>query len=126
MSAIFEQLGDDGAHHPVASQSLKLSAALPSYPVHQRELLAVVNALRAFHPYLLDRPFELHTDNASLQWFMTQRSLSSHQARWLNLNSEYQFRVVAPLTRRTRSPKTNPFKLTVRFVSFTERSMLTC
>ena len=94
VSAILEQPGDDGAHHPVAFESRKLSASERAYPVHLRELLAVVNALRAFRPYLLDRPFDLHTDNASLQWFMTQRSLSSHQARWLNLIAEYQFRVV--------------------------------
>ena len=62
--------------------------------MHLRELIAVVNTLQAFRQYLLDRPFDLHTDNASLQWFMTQRSLSSHQARWLNLIAEYRFRVV--------------------------------
>ena len=66
VSAILEQLDDDGAHHPVAFESRKLTAAERAYPVHLRELLAVVHAMRTLRPYLLDRPFDLHTDNASL------------------------------------------------------------
>ena len=31
------------------------------------ELLVVVHALKDLLPYLLEKPFELHTDNASLQ-----------------------------------------------------------
>ena len=30
------------------------------------ELLSAVHALKALRPYLLDKPFELHNDNASL------------------------------------------------------------
>ena len=58
------------------------------------ELLAVIHCLKSFRPYLLDRTFELRTDNASLQWFLQQRSLSHHQARWLNTISEFKFTVV--------------------------------
>ena len=40
--------------------------------------------------------FELHTDSASLEWQQQQRQVSHghHQARWLNLLAEYQYRVV--------------------------------
>jgi hypothetical protein len=58
------------------------------------ELLAVVHAFKTLRPYLLDKPFELHTDNASLQWLQQQWHLSHHQARWLNLLAEFQYRVV--------------------------------
>ena len=51
-------------------------------------LLAVVHALKTLRPYLLDKPFELHTDNASLQWLQQQRHVSHYQARWLNLLAE--------------------------------------
>jgi len=54
----------------------------------------VVHAFKTLRPYLLNKPFELHTDNASLQWLQQQRHLSHHQARWLNLLAEYQYRVV--------------------------------
>jgi len=58
------------------------------------ELLAVVHALKTLRPYLLDKPFDLHTDNASLQWLQQQRHVSHHQARWLNLIAEYQYHVI--------------------------------
>ena len=38
--------------------------------------------------------FELHTDNASLQWLQQQRHVSHHQARWLNLLAQYKYNVV--------------------------------
>ena len=94
VSAILEQPDDAGAFHPVAFESRKLTQPERSYPPHLLELLAVVHALKTLRPYLLDKPFELHTDNASLQWLQQQRHVSHHQARWLNLLAEYQYRVV--------------------------------
>ena len=41
----------------------------------------------------MDKPFELHTDNASLQWLCTHHHLSHHQASWLNLILEYDFTI---------------------------------
>ena len=94
VSGILEQPDDRGVFHPVAYESRKLTSPERAYPPHLLELLAVVHCLKAFRPYLLDQPFELHTDNASLQWFQQQRTLSHQQARWLNLLSEFKFKVV--------------------------------
>jgi len=94
VSAILEQPDYAGVFHPVAFESRKLTLPERSYPPHLLELLAVVHALKALRPYLLDKPFELHTDNASLQWLQQQRHVSHHQARWLNLLAEYQYNVV--------------------------------
>ena len=94
VSAILEQPDDAGEFHPVAFESRKLTSPERSYPPHLLELLAVVHALKTLRPYLLDKPFELHTDNASLQWLQQQRHVSHHLARWLNLLAEYQYRVV--------------------------------
>ena len=94
VSAILEQPDDTGAYHPIAFESRKLTPPERLYPPHLLELLAVVHALKTLRPYLLDKPFELHTDNASLMWLHQQRHLSHHQARWLNLLAEYQYRVV--------------------------------
>ncbi len=76
MSAILEQPDDAGAFHPVAfeshkltqperAESRKLTQPERAYPPHLLELLAVVHALKALRTYLLDKSFELHTDNAS-------------------------------------------------------------
>ena len=68
-----------------------------SYPTHLLELLAVLHVLKALRPYLLEKPSELHMDNASLQWLLQQRHISHHQARWLNLRAEYQYRAAHTL-----------------------------
>ena len=94
VSAILEQPDDAGEFYPVAFESRKLTSPERSYQPHLLELLAVVHALKMLRPYLLDKPFELHTDNASLQWLQQQRHVSHHLARWLNLLAEYQYRVV--------------------------------
>ena len=94
VSAILEQPDDAGVFHPVAFESRKLTQPERQYPPHLLELLAVVHALKTLRPYLLDKPFELHTDNASLQWLQQQRHVSHHQARWLNLLAEYKYNVV--------------------------------
>ena len=56
VSAILEQPNDAGAFHPVAFESRKLTQPERSYPPHLLELLAVVHALKALRPYLLDKP----------------------------------------------------------------------
>ena len=53
-----------------------------------------LKATAAMRSYLLDKPFKLQTDNASLQWQQHQRRVTHHQARWLNLLAEYQYRIV--------------------------------
>jgi hypothetical protein len=93
-SGILEQQDDRRVYHPVAYESRKLTPPELAYPPHLLELLAVVHCLKAFRQYLLHQPFELHTDNASLQWFQQQRTLSYQQVRWLNLISEFKFKVV--------------------------------
>ena len=44
----------------------------------------MVHSLLAFHQYLLDKPFELHMDNASLQWLNRQLLVSHHHTQWLD------------------------------------------
>jgi hypothetical protein len=116
VSAILEQPDDTGAWHPVSIESSKLTSPERRYPPHLLELLAVVHGLRTFRPYLLDKPFAVHTDNASLQWLQQQRSLSHFQARWLDLIAEFKFDVVHIPGR------TNPadFLSRMRFASGTE------
>ena len=72
----------------------KLTIQEGSYPPHRLELLAVVHSLRAFRPYLLDKPFERHTDNASLQWLNRQRLVSHHHALWLDTIGEFAFTII--------------------------------
>eukprot|EP00877_Chromochloris_zofingiensis_P013639 jgi/Chrzof1/8529/Cz03g14150.t1 len=85
----------DGKLHPVAYHSRKLIPAEMNYPVHERELLAVVDSVKQWEHYLEGAPVTIHTDHESLKYFWQQKKLSKRQARWLealqalDLNIQY-------------------------------------
>jgi RNase H-like domain found in reverse transcriptase len=55
--------------------SRKLSGAEKKYPVHERELLAIVYALKEWRPYLHGSRFVNKTDHHPLRYLDTQTNL---------------------------------------------------
>jgi hypothetical protein len=76
---------------PVAFESRKLNPAEARYPTHEKELLAVVHALREWRHYLQGQPFTVVTDNWAVKHFQTQPHLNRRQARWMETLQEYDF-----------------------------------
>ena len=86
IGAVLEQAGK-----PVCYESRKLSPAEKNYAVHERELLAVVHALRTFRHYLEGcKQFTLLTDHESLQYLFRQKELSRRQVGWMETLSDFQ------------------------------------
>ena len=86
IGAVLEQDG-----RPVCYESRKLSPAERNYAIHERELLAVVHALRTFRHYLEGcKQFTLFTDHESLQYLFRQKELSRRQVGWMEVLSDYQ------------------------------------
>ena len=79
---------------PIAFMSHKMNKAERNYPVHEQELLAIVQALREWRHYLHGTTFEVVTDHNSLKYFMTQPTLSARQARWSEKLQEFDMKVV--------------------------------
>lgn len=82
---------------PITFFSHSLNSAERGYPVHERELLAIVNVLelRVWRHYLYGSAFKVicHTDHKPLQHFMTQSTLSARQVRWQQFLSEFNLQV---------------------------------
>ena len=53
----------------------------------------MVKAVEHFKPYLYGRPFTLRTDHASLMWLCRRKEPSHQVARWLEILSEFRYRV---------------------------------
>ncbi|CAG8622015.1 7436_t:CDS:1 [Paraglomus occultum] len=53
---------------PVAYESRKLSPAEQKYAVHEKELLAIVHAIKLWHIYLEGQKFTVITDHASFKY----------------------------------------------------------
>ena len=66
----------------MAFESRKLNSAELNYTVTEKEMLAVVHALRVWRCYLEGAEFTVFTDHVSNTFFQTQPSLSRRQARW--------------------------------------------
>jgi len=101
--AIGAVLSQDQGHgdQPIAFESRKMTPAELNYPIHEKELLAIIHALKIWRIYLEGHPFEVITDHASLEYLHTQAKLSRRQARWLETLQAHDFII------RYRPEKTN-------------------
>ncbi|PSR82057.1 hypothetical protein PHLCEN_2v6127 [Hermanssonia centrifuga] len=96
---------------PVAFESQQFSGAELNYPVHKKELLAIVRALRKWRMDLLGVPFTVFSDHRILENFAEQKHLSRRQARWQEFLSQYDYKIVylagkdnAPADAMSRKP----------------------
>ena len=79
---------------PVAFDSMTFKGAELNYPVHEKELLAIMRALKKWRADLVGVPFQIYTDHKTLQNFTHQRDLSRRQARWMEFFSQYDGKIV--------------------------------
>lgn len=90
--AVGAVLTQDG--HPCAFESAKLNVHELNYPVHDKELLAIIHALRKWRPFLLGKKFTVYTDHRSLQHLHTQKNLNNRQRRWIDFLADFDMEIV--------------------------------
>jgi hypothetical protein len=78
----------------VAFDSVALKDAQLNYPVHEKELLAIIRALQKWHSDLLSTPICIYTDHHTLENFDHQKDLSHRQARWQEFLAQYDYQIV--------------------------------
>ena len=79
---------------PVAYESRKLTKGERRYPIHNKELLAIVHCLVKWHCYLeQQQEFTALTDHKSLIYFKTQANLSRCQARWMIFLEQFNMKI---------------------------------
>jgi len=87
------QGADPNQSKVVGFWSGKWNSAQQNYPVHEQELLALVETLKRFRGILHGTAFTMRTDHKALTHLMTQRDLSPRQHRWLDVLSEFDFTI---------------------------------
>ena len=75
--------------HPVAFESKKLNNAQCNYSAYERELYAIVHALKKWRHYLYGATFDVLSDQESIKWFMGQKDLKGQKARWAEVLQEF-------------------------------------
>ncbi|KAF8832209.1 hypothetical protein HHX47_DHR1001661 [Lentinula edodes] len=79
---------------PVSFDSSTFKGAELNYPVHEKEMLAIIRALKKWRVDLLGVPFVIMTDHRTLENFHTQPDLSRRQARWMEFFSQFDCKIV--------------------------------
>ena len=94
IGCILEQEHSDG-RHPIEYSSQKLNTGQMNYPVHAKELFAIVHGITKWRHYLQGLPLiTVETDHNPLKHIKTQPKLSVVQLRWLDTLSEYNLEIV--------------------------------
>ena len=93
LGATLSQKGEEGNMHLVACRSRKLSPAEKNYPVHEKEMLALVDTLEEWRHYLLVSEVQVFTDNSALNYLQKNPRPSPRQVRWLERLQWYQLKV---------------------------------
>jgi hypothetical protein len=89
---LFQEFGEDGLKL-VACNSRKLNEHERNYPTHEKELLAIVWALKTWRHYVEGTHVEVRTDHASLPFIQTQQQLSRRMLRWIEELQQYDITV---------------------------------
>jgi hypothetical protein len=67
-----------------------------NYDIHDKELLAIIRALKAFRHYLQGHPnsFEVWSDHNNLAYYRTKQKLSHRQAQWSLFLTDFNFSII--------------------------------
>jgi len=94
-SGILSQQDEDGKWKPIAYRSKTMKPAECNYDVHDKELLAIVQALKEWRRYLKGsgQHFRVLTDHQNLIRFTTTKELTGRQIRWSEVLSGFDFKI---------------------------------
>ncbi|XP_057495630.1 uncharacterized protein LOC130780625 [Actinidia eriantha] len=79
---------------PLAYMSKAIGPRKMGWSVYSKEMLAIVEAIRLWRPYLLGRRFQIWTDQRSLRFFLEQRVVSPEQQRWVSKLLGYDYEII--------------------------------
>jgi len=92
---ILSQQCQDGKWRPVAYRSKTMSDAECNYDIHDKELLAIVQAFHEWKRYTRGnpKPIRVLIDHKNLVTFMTMKEQNERQARGMQELSQYDFKI---------------------------------
>ena len=96
MGGCLSQIDKNQKLRPVAYFSKRLTSAQVNYPIHDKEMLAIVECLREWSAELksVTNPFKIITDHKNLKFFTTKRLLNERQFRYSDVLQQFNFILV--------------------------------
>ena len=96
IGGVLSQRDEQSKLHPVAFFSKKFHGPELNYPIHDKELMAIIEAFKEWKHYLSGTTHEVkvYTDHKNLTYFTTTKELNQRQTRWSEFLSEFNFRII--------------------------------
>ncbi|KAI0992060.1 hypothetical protein K3495_g16126, partial [Podosphaera aphanis] len=93
MGGCLSQKDREGRLRPVAYFSKRLNSAEVNYPIHDKEMLAIVTCIQEWKAELrsVAKPFTILSDHKNLNYFTTKRLLTERQARYNDVLHQFNF-----------------------------------
>lgn len=92
IGAVLSQ-GPVGKDRPISFASRTLNKSETGYSVIEKELLAIVWALKYFRPYLYGNEFTLYTDHKPLTYLYNLKDTSGKMLRWRLAIEEFKYEI---------------------------------
>jgi len=95
LGAILSQRDKEGRLHPVAFHSRKFQPPEINYEIHDKELLAIVDAFKHWRRYCQGATHQVQVllDHHNLEYFTTTKVLNRRQARWAQELARIDFKI---------------------------------
>jgi hypothetical protein len=79
---------------PLAFESQPLKGKDLHKPIYEKEMMAILHALKKWYPYLIGRHFKVKTDHDGIKYFLEQRLSSKEQQKWVTKMLGYDFEII--------------------------------
>jgi len=95
IGAVLSQRDEENCLHPIAFHSCKFQPAEINYKIHDKKLLAVVDAFKHWRRYCegATHQVQVFSDHQNLEYFTTTKILNRQQARWAQELAGIDFRI---------------------------------
>ena len=96
LGAVLYQKDNEGRLHPIAFLSKKFSDTESRYPIHDKELMAIVQACKQWRAYLegANHTVTVYSDHKNLTYFLSTKDLNKRQVRWWEKLSSFDLDII--------------------------------
>lgn len=91
---VLSQKDCEGNEHPIAYGGRSLKTCERNWTTTEKECLAIICGVQAYHPYLSSARFTVQTDHKALCWLNNVKNPSARIGRWALALQPYKFDVI--------------------------------
>ncbi|CAG2233953.1 unnamed protein product [Mytilus edulis] len=91
---VLSQKDCEGNEHPIAYGGRSLKSCERNWTTTEKECLAIICGVQAYHPYLSSARFTVQTDHKALCWLNNVKNPSARIGRWALALQPYKFDVI--------------------------------